>query len=203
MSTGASKLTRRHAIIGAGGVAVTAAGIWASMREGEGASPVAADAPVAAADDTLATVADIVLPETNDGPSASALGVHDFVRLALRHGLEGTLDATAPYAPPGNDYLAWLEAALASAAGGAFASADGQVQLEAVAAIDREAFADRAKPTPWIKLKSLIITGYYTSETGASKVLRYDPVPGKFDGKVRATPDMKTLSNDLTAQKYG
>jgi hypothetical protein len=31
-------------------------------------------------------------------------------------------------------------------------------------------------------IKQLTILGYFTSETGATKALRYEAVPGKYDG---------------------
>jgi len=209
MSTGVSRLTRRHAIIGAGGVAVAAAAIWASIRR-EGATPhSASEAPASNPQEKpgggalLARVADIVLPETPDGPAASALDVHEFVLLALAHGLEGTLEAEAPYAPADNDYVAWLAKSLDAMTDGDFNIANPEAQTAAVAAIDAAAFADRALPTPWIKIKSLILIGYYTSEVGGSEVLRFNTIPGEYLGKVKKEPGMKALSNDWSAVKYG
>lgn len=34
------------------------------------------------------------------------------------------------------------------------------------------------------EIKTLVVLGYYTSETGATAELIYDPVPGEFDGDV-------------------
>jgi hypothetical protein len=31
-------------------------------------------------------------------------------------------------------------------------------------------------------MKQLTLLGYFTSEPGATKALRYNPVPGKFEG---------------------
>jgi hypothetical protein len=33
-------------------------------------------------------------------------------------------------------------------------------------------------------VQSLVVLGYYTSELGATTELRYDPIPGRFDGSV-------------------
>ncbi len=54
--------------------------------------------------------------------------------------------------------------------------------------IDKEAAAyqkNRKKDDPhhyfWM-MKQLTILGFFTSEPGATKALRYDPVPGKYEG---------------------
>ncbi len=52
--------------------------------------------------------------------------------------------------------------------------------------LDTEARAAGDKATPpqasWRKLKELTVVGYFTSEIGASEVLEYVPVPGRYDG---------------------
>lgn len=211
MTTGVTKLTRRHALVGLGGVSVAAAAIWASLRDGhetrtgsEAAASLEKEAAREGANpDLFAIVSDIVLPETADGPAASVLGVHKFLTLALKHGLEGTLDAKAPYAPPENNYEKWLQAALDNETGGSFSASSIDRQREAVASIDAPAFADRAAPTPWTKIKALILIGYYTSEVGGSEVLRFNTIPGEYRGNVEKEPGMKALSNDWSAVKYG
>lgn len=40
--------------------------------------------------------------------------------------------------------------------------------------------------------------GYYTSETGASKELRYELIPGRFDPDIAVTRQFRALSNDWT-----
>jgi Gluconate 2-dehydrogenase subunit 3 len=38
-------------------------------------------------------------------------------------------------------------------------------------------------PTHYFRMmKELTLTGFFTSEAGATKALRYDAVPGKYDG---------------------
>lgn len=41
-----------------------------------------------------------------------------------------------------------------------------------------------ARPAPafWPTFKRLVLVGYYTSEAGATEELRYEAVPGRYDG---------------------
>ena len=43
-------------------------------------------------------------------------------------------------------------------------------------------------------IKGLIITGYFTSEVGVTKALRYVPVPGKFEGDIPFKPGDKSFA---------
>ena len=40
-------------------------------------------------------------------------------------------------------------------------------------------------------MKELTVTGYFTSEIGATQALEYLPVPGKFEGDVPLKPGQK------------
>jgi hypothetical protein len=54
--------------------------------------------------------------------------------------------------------------------------------------LDKEAkgiFKNQKKEDPnhyFSMIKQLTLLGYFTSEVGATKALRYIPVPGKYDG---------------------
>jgi hypothetical protein len=61
---------------------------------------------------------------------------------------------------------------------------------------DRTAFArqfDEEQLTAWeptyVKFKELLLTTYYLSEEGATKELRYELIPGKFEGFNELAPD--------------
>lgn len=57
----------------------------------------------------------------------------------------------------------------------------------------RRAFVSDA---PFIcQMKELTAWGFFTSELGASKVLRYDPMPMRFDGDVPLGPDESSWAN--------
>ena len=70
-------------------------------------------------------------------------------------------------------------------------------------ALDAEAFAPGAGDHPWKAIKAAILTGYYTSEIGASQELQYEHVPGRFDPDLPLTPGYRAWSSDWTAVEFG
>jgi len=135
--------------------------------------------------DLVATLTELIIPET-DTPGATAAGVHTFIDVMLTewypvadrtrflNGLE-TVDARAR-----NTYDAVFSAC----------TADEQVALLTV--MDREAFPDpetepeetavlrerlaQGDPPFFRTLKELTVSGYYTSEVGATQELRVMPM---------------------------
>ncbi|RFZ85412.1 gluconate 2-dehydrogenase subunit 3 family protein [Mucilaginibacter terrenus] len=69
-----------------------------------------------------------------------------------------------------------------------FMEADAKQRTELLTALDKEAkdYNKTKKPEDanhyFTMLKQLTILGYFTSEVGATKALRYVPVPGKYVG---------------------
>ncbi|MEA1672041.1 gluconate 2-dehydrogenase subunit 3 family protein [Nitrospirillum sp. BR 11163] len=201
-------------VLAAAGAALTPATLWAQVRAGVDASAVKALAPSQRA--LLDRVADLTIPDS-DTPGALAVGVPAFVTLAFAHGLHGA-GAPVPAArftggagPAGATVLDWLKFELDLKAGGAFLTAAHAVQLQALTALDSEAYAPSGAPSgapggdasPWRLLKGLIVTGYYTSEAGASQELQYDLVPGHWDPDVPVGPHARAWSNDWTAVDFG
>jgi hypothetical protein len=156
-------------------------------------------------------VSQLVLPRTGT-PGAGDVGVGDFLILAFAHGLEGSRE---PFASPQDEplradgslhHLAWLERTLDRASGGDFLGASPQARAQVLAALDTQAYQPGpppADPSPWQKIKGLILTGYYTSQTGASQELRYELVPGRFDNDIPLTPGARAWSSDWTAVEFG
>jgi hypothetical protein len=173
-------------------IAAAAAPIWTRL----------ADAEVVPGDRKrlLAIVSDLVIPDT-ETPGAVAAGVPDFVVLGLEHGLDGT--ATRTDATGGLALLDALAADLDRRAGGAFLSAPPDRQAALLGALDAEAFAAGDSAAPWRKIKDLILTGYYTSEIGASKELRYELTPGRFDPDIPKATSDRSWSSDWTAVDFG
>lgn len=157
-------------------------------------------------------VAQITLPRTKT-PGAGDAEVGEFVALALAHGLDGTRAPAAGSAMPATlerhtrsdgtlDYLDWLDWRLNSGIFSAYLSRSVEERTAAVAAIDDEAFAEGAEGSPWIKLKGLILTGYYTSQIGATQELQYELVPGRFDPDLPYVPGTPAWSSDWTAVEF-
>lgn len=182
----------RRSVLG-GSVSLAAASLlWSDIARG------ATHALPAPSLRLLSLVCDLVIPRTTT-PGAVDVKVPAFVALALKHGLEGTRDPKAAGAPPANDYIGWLHDAL----GADFLTRPHAMQVARLTQLDAAAFAPGAPPSPWRALKTLILSGYFTSEAGASKALRYAPLPSRFDPDLPLKRGMTSISNDWTAVDFG
>jgi hypothetical protein len=135
----------------------------------------------------VADIAEIIIP-TTDTPGAIAAGVHNFIEKMIadcytpevRQKFVAELDRLGD-----KDFLGL--------------TADKKIsivkELEAAAVIERQTMV-KAKASwsetstlpdakPFFDLmKELTVTGYFTSEIGCTQALRYEQVPGKYDGDV-------------------
>lgn len=133
------------------------------------------------AQDALVTAAaGRILPAT-DTPGAADVGVSAFV-----DGIVTTAytDAERSRFMAG---LADLDARAVAATGRPFAESTGAEQDAVLAALARDAAAERAggAETPFFfMLKELVLVGYYTSEVGATQELKYVHAAGRYDGDV-------------------
>ncbi|MCC7462807.1 MAG: gluconate 2-dehydrogenase subunit 3 family protein [Gammaproteobacteria bacterium] len=193
-------MKRRALLAGAGGLAAAVA-LWKFVpreRSGDRSAGAAAGpaAPPAAADPLLERLCDLVIPDT-DTPGARAAGVPAFIALALEHGLAG--------ASPQD--RATLQQRLDQRAGGAFLQLDAARQAQVLAPLDaatltRDPAAATAGEPAWARIKQLIVMGYYTSEAGASRELRYQPVPGRWDPDVPFKPGERESSTNWVGQTF-
>lgn len=132
-------------------------------------------------------LADLVIPRT-DTPGAADVNTGGFVLMAVDERM-GSLE-------PGQ--IDRLREVLNSAAGGDFLQTPRERQEALLATIDARAFDTHAEDgklgADWLSLKSAILAGYYTSEVGASKELRFEPVPGTREN-ITIGPDFRMFSN--------
>ncbi|MCS0630226.1 gluconate 2-dehydrogenase subunit 3 family protein [Telluria mixta] len=138
-------------------------------------------------------VCQLVIPRTGT-PGAGDAGVGDFVLLALAYG----------HGAPGD--AEWLQDELDRRAGGAWLGKPSRVRAATLAALDAEAYPARhgsAPPSPWHAIKGLILTGYYTSQAGATHELRYAFTPGRFDPDLPLKPGEIGWSSDWNAIDFG
>ena len=122
----------------------------------------------------MAVVAEHIIPAT-DTPGARAVGAPAFIDMML-----------AEYYPPADRErfvagLADLDARADARCGRVFLRCDPAEQRRILDVVDGEAFAGRG-PHWFRTMKELTLLAYYTSEIGATKELRYQQVPGRFDG---------------------
>lgn len=127
----------------------------------------------------LAEVADIIIP-TTDTPGAKAAGVEKFIVRVMRDCYKKE-DQDKFYAG-----LAKLDADSQAKFGKGFTNLDVTQKNEMVklSTVNDKPFFQR--------MKELTVTGYFTSEIGATKALAYLPIPGKFEGCIPLKPNQKT-----------
>lgn len=131
--------------------------------------------------DFLGDIADTILPPTHS-PGAKEAGVGSFIPVMVR-------DCYTPEAQQVVlEGLGKLETTSSQAFGRNFQALDAVERTELLAAVDKEAKEyQRSKsgdaPDHYFHLlKQLTLLGYFTSELGATKALRYVQVPGRYDG---------------------
>ncbi len=127
----------------------------------------------------LAEVADVIIPATST-PGAKEAGVKDFIIRVIRDCYEKK-DQDDFYAG-----LDRLDKKASGKFGKGFTGLSGDQKKEIIgdaATSDKDFFQ---------LLKSLTVTGYFTSEIGATQALDYLPVPGRFEGSYPLRPGQKT-----------
>ena len=82
-----------------------------------------------------------------------------------------------------------IDALMRAKAGAGFLQAPPAQRLSLLRALDaaaRKHAADKGNPVPhyFTLMKQLTLFGFFTSEPGSTRVLRYRPVPGKYKGCV-------------------
>lgn len=132
----------------------------------------------AAQEALLAEVADVIIPTTGT-PGAKAAGVEKFIVRVMRDCYEKP-DQEKFYAG-----LAKLDTDSQAKFGKGFSALDVTQKNEMVkqSTIDNKAF--------FLTMKGLTVTGYFTSEIGATQALEYLPIPGKFEACIPLKPGQK------------
>jgi hypothetical protein len=152
----------------------------------EGCNPKGPENYVLKAPETrslLAEVAETIIPKT-DTPGAKEAKVEDFI-VTMLNDCYKTTDQQVVL-----DGLKKIDAASEKQYKKPFMDISADQKTALLTEIDKERVAynkrDNKKegdPTHYFQmLKELTLLGYFTSEPGATKALRYVPVPGKFEG---------------------
>lgn len=131
--------------------------------------------------DFLGDIADTILPPT-DNPGAKEAGVGAFIPVMVKDCY--TADDQKTFV----DGLASIETAAKEKFGRKFQELNATERTELLAAIDKEAKDHQQNrtgedPNHYFHLfKQLTLLGFFTSELGATKALRYVQIPGKYVG---------------------
>ena len=146
----------------------------------------------------LKCISALTIPKTAT-EGALETQTHLFVEKALITGIEETDRTTA------DRFFAALDRYI----GTGFMSISEEQQKNIMEEIDSEVFSDDEFKIDdddiklWKKIKSLILIGYYTSQTGASVELNYVPVPGNYVPDLPVEFDTRAYSSDWTGVKFG
>ncbi|MBS1501922.1 MAG: gluconate 2-dehydrogenase subunit 3 family protein [Bacteroidetes bacterium] len=130
----------------------------------------------------LNEVADTILPDTPSSPGAKAAGVGPFMAVMVRD----------CYETPDQDVflkgIGKIDEAAQKKFSKGFMDLDATQKTALLTDLDKEAkdYAKTQKPKQpnhyFRMMKELTLLGYFTSEVGCTKALRYVPVPGRYDG---------------------
>lgn len=129
----------------------------------------------------VTALAEIILPADDDSPGAAELGVPAFIEEMIYkvHGedsREGFLEGLDMFNAQSEDQLGSEFLDLSSEEQLAFAEEQNREMIE----------SDDPEPAEILyffrTMKELTITGYFTTEVGATEVLRHEAVPGYYEG---------------------
>ncbi len=129
----------------------------------------------------LDEVAETILPATNT-PGAKAAGVGAFMTVMVKD----------CYKPEDQEVftsgLKKLDEASDKKFGKKFMASSPQERTALLRELDVEQAEHQSSKAPdapnhyFRMMKELTLLGYFTSEVGATQAMRYDPIPGKYDG---------------------
>ncbi len=135
----------------------------------------------------LDEIAETILPET-DTPGAKAAGVGPFIALMV----------TNTYSPAEQDVfkagLATIDSECQEAYGSSFIELSPAERLSVAERLDRERFDAGEEMHYFRMIKELTVLGFFTSEIAYSEILEYVESPGRYDGCVDLTPDVRMFA---------
>ena len=125
------------------------------------------------------TLSETIIPRT-DTPGALDAGVPEFIERMVT---EYYSEQQKKYFLNGMD--TFMEQAVEET-GSAFADLSAEERHSFAAHMNRESIrrVSLGSPQFFLMFKELVLIGFFTSEAGATQVLRYNPVPGYFEGCV-------------------
>lgn len=136
-------------------------------------------APTAVQEALVAEIADVIIPTTST-PGAKAAGAHHFIIRVIRDCYQQK-DQEEFYA--GVNRIAQKAKSQFNKEFADLTDTQKKQLVQDAADHDKAFFGH---------MKSLTVTGYFTSEIGATQALDYLPIPGRFEGSYPLKPDQKT-----------
>ncbi len=159
----------------------------AALMSGCKADPTASTSYLSNSEEALLNeLCDLILPKTST-PSATEVGVPAFIHAVMQ-------DCTTP--ADRDTFVAGLRQLDTEA--GRFVKMRPEDKQAFLKKLDADARAAGDKATPaqatWRRLKELTVVGYFTSEIGASEVLEYVAVPGRWEACIPLKKEQKAYA---------
>ena len=132
----------------------------------------------------LDQIGETILPETPDSPGAKAVLIGEFIDLYIADCLK-TRDQTIV-----SEGLVAFEESCQARFGRSFLKLEANQQEAFLVDLDEKAqqYQERLKagdPSHYFaQLKGMVLLGYFTSQDGMSRALRYRPIPGGYEGDI-------------------
>lgn len=132
----------------------------------------------------LDEIGETILPETSKSPGAKASKIADFMQKIVRDCYSSEEQEIF------KSGLIVVEEKADQQFNVSFLKLSGSQRLEILTGFEEEPKAKNGNDPPhfFILMKQLTIWGYFTSEVGATKALRYDPIPGTYEGCLDLKP---------------
>lgn len=132
----------------------------------------------------LDEIGETILPETSKSPGTKATKIADFMQKIVRDCYSAQEQEIFKFG------LIEVEEKADQQFKSSFLKLSGSQRLEILNGLDAEAKAKNENDSPhfFTLLKQLTIWGFFTSEVGATKALRYDPIPGSYKGCLDLKP---------------
>jgi hypothetical protein len=129
-------------------------------------------------------IGETILPDSDRSPGAKAAGVGKFMKTIV------TDCYSAEDAAVFAGGLKKINATAKKSYGKEFTGISSQQRFDLLSAFDKEARQNEDGTTMhfYPMIKQLTIWAYFSSEVGQTKALRYNPVPGGFDGDTDYKP---------------
>ncbi|MCR9228949.1 MAG: gluconate 2-dehydrogenase subunit 3 family protein [Flavobacteriaceae bacterium] len=126
----------------------------------------------------LDEIGETILPDTDESPGAKAAHIGAFMKTIVN---ECYNKAEASIFIAGFEKI---EKRSMDGFGASFRSLSKEKKLSLLGQFDEETKKATSVERPhfFAMLKELTLWGYFTSEVGATEALRYNPVPGRFEG---------------------
>lgn len=123
------------------------------------------------------SLSDTIIPET-DTAGANEVGVPGFIEKMVNEVY--TIEQRDTFIAGLNHFMEECK----NATGKSFINLSDDEKLQYAMEMNRAAISNEITEHPqfFLQFKELTMVGYFTSEVGATQVLRYDPVPGFYNG---------------------